>query len=370
MSYQLLTSTGDSHEIGPAHFHRMAGDARAEAEMVAEVFMGVRIGCANCHSHPLDRWTQDDYHGLAAIYAKLERGRIVKEGKRGAVINPRTQEDVIARIPGERNIPEARDPRIEFADWLTASENPYFARAMVNRFWSLMFGRGLVDPVDDLRDTNPASHPDLLNNLAEDWKTQGYRLRPMLREIALSQAYARAYVESSDSADRSKFFAIASQRPMSPEVFLDAICDATGVPSQFPGHPPGTRAIELLNMMESTGELETLGKCSRLGLCGESSKRELQLTAALSLVNGGLINQRISEPNGILQRRIADGKTNREILRELALRTHSILLEDKDLDRWETEFQEADSKERQRLLEDFFWSLLSNRQFRNGVPLR
>ncbi|MGN6544237.1 MAG: DUF1549 domain-containing protein, partial [Aureliella sp.] len=159
MATDLLTATGDAHAIGPANFGRMFGDARQQAELAGELLLGVRLGCANCHNHPLDRWTQDDYHGLAAIFARLERGRYVKWASRGAVTNPRTGEPAIPRIPGDRYLEPDSDHRADLARWLTEEGKHSFAKATVNRLWQAMFGRGLVEPTDDLRDTNPATHP-------------------------------------------------------------------------------------------------------------------------------------------------------------------------------------------------------------------
>src|SRR6476619_6992185 len=150
----LLTSTGDTHENGPANFALMVNDARGQAELVSRVFLGARMQCANCHNHPLDRWTQDDYHGLAAVFARLDRGREVKVTNRGGVTNPRSGEPAMPRIPGVRYLDAGVDGRDAFADWLISSDNSYFAKAIVNRLWKAMFGRGLVEPADDLRDTN------------------------------------------------------------------------------------------------------------------------------------------------------------------------------------------------------------------------
>src|SRR5690606_32718278 len=156
----LIESVGDTHQVGPAGFHRLAGDARLEGELVSETLMGVRLRCANCHSHPLDRWTQEDYHGLAAVFAPLERGQIVKLNPLAQVINPRTGYAAVAQIPGGRQLQANGETRARFAEWLTEKSNPYFRRAIVGRLWQVMMGRGLVEPVDDLRATNPPSHPE------------------------------------------------------------------------------------------------------------------------------------------------------------------------------------------------------------------
>ena len=151
MARELIVATGDSHEIGPANFYRTTKDPREQAEFVSELFMGSRLRCANCHNHPLDRWTQDDYHGLAAIFAKVDRGRTIAEKPGGETIHPRTLEPAVPSIPGIRNFQTEQTTinRKSFAEWLTDPSNPYFAKAIVNRLWKRMMGRGLVEPVDD-----------------------------------------------------------------------------------------------------------------------------------------------------------------------------------------------------------------------------
>ena len=174
--------------------------------------MGVRIGCANCHNHPLDRWTQDDYHGLAAIFARMDRGPIVRELPRGEVTHPRTGEPAVPRLPGGPALDPDGDPRRALADWLTDDENPYFARAAVNWLWAAMFGRGLVEPVDDMRATNPATHPELLDALAADFVAHGYDLRHTLRLIATSATYARGGATAENRRRRPVL--CASPRPV------------------------------------------------------------------------------------------------------------------------------------------------------------
>ena len=164
----VILATGNSHEVGPANFYRTVNSAGEQAEFMSELFMGARLRCANCHNHPLDKWTQDDYHGLAAIFAKIEaNGQVIKVKPSGEVIHPATREKAVPRIPGDRFLPtDVTDGRLELVDWLTGVGNPYFARAIVNRLWKAMMGRGLVEPVDDFRSTNPATHPELLTALS------------------------------------------------------------------------------------------------------------------------------------------------------------------------------------------------------------
>ena len=172
---ELLVSRGDAFQIGPANYYRAVPDARRQAEFTSELFMGTRLRCANCHNHPLDHWTQDDYHGLAAIFAKLDISQTVEINRTGTTIHPLSLEPAVAKIPAGLPVdPTALDPRQEFVKWLTHDDNPYFAQAIANRLWKQMMGRGLVEPVDDFRSTNPATHPLLMKALAEQFVASEY----------------------------------------------------------------------------------------------------------------------------------------------------------------------------------------------------
>ncbi|MEM6691851.1 MAG: DUF1549 domain-containing protein [Planctomycetota bacterium] len=192
IAWDLVTASGDTRQVGPANFYRTTKGPDEQAEFFSEFFMGSRLRCANCHNHPLDRWTQDDYHGLAAIFAKVELGQVISDKPSGRVIHPVTMEEAQAKIPGETELPTQPSLRIGLASWLTDEGNPYLSRVFVNRLWSHMMGRGLVEPVDDFRATNPATHPQLLDQLARDFAAHDFSLRHTLRSIALSDAYARS----------------------------------------------------------------------------------------------------------------------------------------------------------------------------------
>ena len=172
------------------------------------------------------RWTQDDYHGLAAIFAKIEGAQVVRLKPTGSVIHPRTLEAARGRIPGEYFLAEdVHDGREELALWLTSPENPYFAKAIVNRWWQRLMGRGLVEPVDDFRATNPATHPALLDKLADDFVAQGYNLRHTLKLIVSTQAYARSADANPDNKTDDRFYSHATRASLEAEVLADAISD-------------------------------------------------------------------------------------------------------------------------------------------------
>lgn len=358
----LLTSTGDTHTIGPANFARLSGDARGQAELVGRAFMGARLQCANCHNHPLDRWTQDDYHGLAAVFARVERGRVVKVGARGAVTNLRTGEPAIPRIPGTANLDGAADPMVSFADWLTQKDNPHFARAQVNRLWRAMFGRGLVEPVDDMRATNPATHPKLLDRLAADFVRHGYDVRHTLRLIALSRAYGRVEQAVSGNEADDRYYARSYRRPLEPEVLADAIVAVTGVPETYAGLPAGTRAITLYDPLTPAPALDVLGRCSRAVNCEENAAGG-GLPAKLHMINGALLNAKIADKDGRLTKQLAAGKSDREIVSEFYLLGFGRPPTEKELTNWLTRIEKAGRAGRRECLEDFVWSLLNSREF-------
>ncbi|MCH8829495.1 MAG: DUF1553 domain-containing protein [Planctomycetes bacterium] len=376
---ELLTALGDSHVVGPANFYRVAAGPRMQAEFVSELFLGVRLRCANCHNHPLDSWTQDDYHGFAAVFARIQRGRTVRLGTRGSVTHPRTGEPAIPRIPGVRFLTSPKDRadgRQAFADWLTHKNNPFFARAAVNRLWKAMMGRGLVEPVDDLRATNPATHPELLKRLAADFIENGYSLRHTLRRIARSSTYRRSRrpVAGRKVAGRktggvgnaadNRYYSRAIRRRLQAEVLADAIADVTGVSEKYGNQPAGTRAVTLFDPRIPSVSLDILGRCDRSGSCETGSAATGGLSQKLHLMNGALINRKITDPKGRLPRLIAAGRSDAEIVNELYRRA---LCRGPTTPEWTVINRQLakakDKTERRQILEDFLWSLLSSREF-------
>lgn len=363
---ELLTATGDSHVVGPANFARMVPDARGHAELVGRFFLGMRLGCANCHNHPLDRWTQDDYHGLAAIFARLERGREVRWAARGAVTNLRTNEPAVPRLPGTRDLAPDGDHRARLADWVLADDRRYFARSLVNRLWQAMFGRGLVEPVDDLRATNPATHPELLDRLADDFLQNGYRLERPLRRIALSETYGRAGTPLSENVVEDRFYARAYRRPLPPEVLADAIAHVTGVTDEYPGMPPGSPAVTLVDPLRPALSLDILGRCNRVAGCDDDVSADRGLPTQLHLLNGTLINAKLSSEEGRLAQRIAAGATDQEMIDEFFRRGLGRAPTSSEAEWWAERVQSDDRRERRHRLEDFVWSLLNSRDFQEN----
>ena len=361
----VILATGDSHEIGPANFYRTVNGPREQAEFMSELFMGTRLRCANCHNHPLDKWTQDDYHGLAAIFAKIEGDQIVKVKPSGEVIHPATREKAVPRIPGDRFLPaDVADGRVELADWLTGSDNPYFAKAIVNRLWRAMMGRGLVEPVDDFRSTNPATHPELLTTLADDFVAHGYDLRRTLRRIALSAAYARSANTLPQNTTDDRFYSHALPKPLAPEVLADAISDVLGVPDTYGNEPEGTRAVSLFDPNTESDALDILGRCGRETSCENSTAAIDGLQRKLHLFNGDLLNARIGVPDSRLDRLMSIGRSPMEIVNEFYLAALSRHPTDTEQQFWKQHIDVKTSANSQRaILEDIVWSLLTCNEF-------
>ena len=363
-SRALITAEGDSHERGEAGFHRMTATPREQAEYVSEVFLSTRLKCANCHDHPLDHWTQDDYHGLAAVFAAIDRGRVVRFTGRGDVTHPRTGKPAVQRIPGERFLEAGDDGRKEFARWLTRPGNAYFARAIVNRLWKALMGRALVEPVDDLRSTNPATHPGLLEHLARDFVENGHDIRHTLRLIAGSAAFARGPATNGLQAGDDRFHSRALVTPMDAEVLADAIAGVTGIAEVYGEYPAGTRAITLPDPLIPSESLDVLGRCARQASCAGKILAGTGLATRLHLLNGPFINRRISSEGGRLARLIASGRSDEEIFEEFYVRALGRYPGKSERGFWREQLQAAGKGEgRRQALEDFVWSLLSCREF-------
>ena len=371
---ELMLTTGDSHEAGAANFSRLAADPRAHAELISEVFLGVRIGCANCHNHPLDRWTQDDYHGMAGILSGRTRTRQVSFVGDGQVTNLRTKEPAIPKLPGSdflqvQSDEQSAQQNIEhLTDWILDESEPKFARYLANRLWASMMGRGLVEPIDDFRETNPASHPQLLERLAKLLIDSDYQPAVVLRAIALSDVYARTAVDTKDQGTDPSFFSAHISKPLAPEVLYDAIGDGLGaISNENPVQTttPRQRAIEWLDPTVPSAALDLLGRCSKPTGCklkADGNAASLSLTQQLHWINGPLVNQAIESPGGFLHRELEQGTSNREILARMSLR---LLTKDPSLEqiqRWSEQIP-SDSRERKAWFEDWTWSLLSSPRF-------
>ena len=363
MAREILTATGDAREVGPAGFYLLASDPRDLAEHASRMFLGTQIACARCHSHPAARWTRDDYHAFAAYFARVERdGDLVRAGSQGEVEDPRTGLPVAPRPLGPPAVgaPEpGADRRVALAAWVTSPANPLFARALVNRVWKLLLGHGLVEPADDLRETNPPSIPALLDALARDFTASGHDLRRLVRTIALSRTYQLTCRATEQNRLDERLFSHASAKPLAGEVLLDALSQASGVAEPFPGFPAGTRAVELPGAGVPSRALDILGRCSRERSCESAARAAGGIAQALDLINGSTINAKLG---GGVVAAIAEKKlTDREAVAELYLRCLGRFPDDEERAQWEPLLARA--TDRGEALEDLLWAILNSREF-------
>jgi hypothetical protein len=360
----LITSSGDTHQIGAANFYRTSDNARLQAEFVSQSLMGVQLRCANCHDHPFDRWTQDDYHGLSAVFATVGKGRVISIDGKGEVINPRTGEPAITKIPDVELKANQKVDLDNLAEWLTREDNAFFAKAATNRIWSNFFGRGLVDPIDDIRSTNPATHPQLLDDLAKDFQRSSYDFRHTIRLICNSAAYQRSSQTLPGNKTDDRFYSRMPMADLSPEVLADAISNVTSVSEAYNNHPEGTKAIQLHKPGIKSAMLETLGRCTDEKTCEVGLVLAGGISRQLQLINGDLLNRRISDSAGRLHQLALSGKPDKEIVAELYLRCFSRKPNESENSFWMEQLsQSRNEKSRMKVLEDFSWSLLTCREF-------
>jgi len=358
---ELLTAQGDSARYGPANFHKSSTDPRDMGEFVSRSLLGTRLACARCHNHPFDRWTTDDYHHFAAYFARtgFENQRLIQRPF-GEVLHPKTGKEMRPRpLGGRQELTErAGDRRLALADWLAAPENPLFARAMANRVWKELMGRGLVEPVDDLRPTNPPLNPALLDALAADFVQQGYDLRKLIRTIISSRTYQLSSQANEINRLDDRFFSRAYLKPLTAQVLADAIVEATGMPDEFAGYSPGTRAVSLIDSQVPSYTVDVFGRCPRSASCQSPEQFGGGLSQALHLVNGTVVNAKTDKA---VNRLLAEGKPERTMIEELYLSTLSRRPNARELTHWENLLAKDESK--REVLEDLLWALLNSREF-------
>jgi Protein of unknown function (DUF1553)/Protein of unknown function (DUF1549) len=328
---EILTSRGNPIHAPSANFYRIARTPEDAAESAAQLFLGVRIQCAKCHNHPFEAMTQRDYYGLAAFFARVQlKGQrfglddeLVLVADQGEVTDPVRHNVQLPYAFGKAF--EIVDPELDrrryLADWLIAADNRFFARAIANRVWAHLVGRGIVEPVDDFRESNPPSNSDLLDALAAAFVRGGHRIKPLIRQIMNSATYQLsappAACASPYGADPERYFTSAEVKILTAEQILDAICSATGVPERFPGYPPGTRAIEIAEGEIPNQFLRAFTKPVRNDACDCARESEPSLNEVIHLLNNADILAKIKSPENRLARALKAGKSVTEMV-ELA----------------------------------------------------
>jgi hypothetical protein len=374
MVREIITSEGSTFKEGPANFYLTARTPADWSETVAQLFLGVRMQCARCHHHPFEKWSQDDYYGMTAFFARLgtkssqEFGLFTRETvvylkptgevshpRKGGLVKPHPLDGPVMDDPFDR--------RRKLAEWITAPANPFFARNMVNRFWAYTMGRGLIEPIDDLRETNPASIPELLDALAQDFVKNKYDLKKLLRAIFRSRAYQLASTaEAGNRADAANvYYTRYTRKRLTAEQLADALDFATGTREKYPGLPLGTRAIQLPDTKVRSFLLDVFGRPARQITCECERTTQPNIAQALHLLNGDFLERKIESPTGRIAELVNSKKSRAEIIDELYLATLSRLPRREEVEKAKEWF--ARSPSLREAAQDLLWVLLNRREF-------
>ena len=368
---ELLTATGSTFSNPAANFYRTSKDMNDCVETISQVFLGARLQCAKCHNHPFERWTQDNYYGMAAFFNRVQRKNTKRANEMfifvsqsGEVTQPRTQQQMKPWVPGQGDIenPNEFDRRLDFAKWLTEPDNPFFAKIEVNRIWSQVFGSGIVEPADDFRDTNPPSNALLLDQLAQDFVDNGYDRKKILATILKSRTYQTSYQPNDFNEDDTKYFSHYQPRLLSAEQLLDAICHVTQVAESFGGLPAGTKATHLPAPDLVNNEfLKIFGQPERQTVCACERTNESNLSMAIQFFNGPLIYGKLKDESNSFRKSMTDGKSNTEIITLLYNLAVCRNPSDTEL---KASLEHIESKEdRVEALEDICWAILNTNEF-------
>jgi hypothetical protein len=365
---ELLTASGGTFKNPPSNYYQTETETLKTAENIAQVFMGIRVQCAQCHNHPFDRWTMNDYYGFAAFFSRI--GRKTGEDPRETIVFARDDGEVNhpvnkrAMAPkflgGEQPDCRDHDRRAVLAKWLASPENPFFARNLVNMIWAHFMGKGIVEPVDDVRASNPASNPELLDALAQKFTGQNFDFKKLVREICRSRTYQLSSQANETNAGDTRDFSHAPIRRLRAEVLNDIISQVTETKDKFQGLPRGAHAVEIADGAVSTYFLTTFGRASRETCAASEVKTDPTLSQALQLLNGDVTQNKIKN-GGVVARLLKEGKTPNQVIENLYLRCFSRKPTDTELAKLD-EFLK-DEKNKEQVLNDLFWSLLNSKEF-------
>lgn len=372
MVRELMTASGSNLENGASNFYLLHQDPLDMAETTTVAFLGLNINCARCHNHPLEKWSNDQYYAMANLFSRV---RVKQDaGGKSSVVYADVSGDLIQPLTGKPRPPtpldgtplaldDPKDRRVHLAAWLTSPTNPYFARSITNRVWANFFGRGLVEPVDDLRLTNPPSNPELLNAAAKHLVEQKFQLKSLMRVILQSAAYQRSSMPLAANELDDRFYSRYYPKRLMAEVLLDATSGVTAQPSKFPGFPDGYRALQLPSSSAASYFLSTFGRPDRLVTCACERSDQPTMVQVLHITNGETINTKLAAKDNALGKALAAGKTDAEVLDQLFLQALSRLPTAAEKDRVVKELAAAQGDDKRKAWEDVYWSVLSSKEF-------
>lgn len=368
---QLLTGSGSTLTNPPANFYRTATDMNECVETISQVFLGARLQCAKCHNHPFERWTQDNYYGMGAFFQRVQRKKTQRPGEvfvwtasAGEVTQPRTGEISKPWLPVDGNVAVAEDAdrRAAFAQWLTKPSNPYFARIEANRIWSQLFARGIVDPIDDFRDSNPPTNSELLDALTKDFVEHHFDRKHLLETILNSRTYQTSFQTNSFNAKDKLYFSHQEPRLLTAEQLLDALNQLTGTNQSFGNLPAGTRATQLpAPDVAKLDFLKVFGQPERSTVCACERSEDTNLGMAIELFNGSLVYEKLRNPNNRFRSLLAQGKSVEDAIRDLYMAGLSRMPNEREL---AAALSHCNTRgDALAGLEDVCWALLNTDEF-------
>lgn len=371
---ELLTSVGSTFQAPAANFYRVNDDPKLAMETTTQLFLGVRMVCAQCHDHPFEKWTQNQYFQLAAFFAAVgmkpgfdsDEQIVYLKREDADFLHPKTNKPVepeyllaSAEMPP---IGAFGDSRAALANWLTSEKNPYFAKAIANRVWSYFFGRGIIEPVDDIRGSNPPVNPALLDALEQDFVANGFDLQHLIRTIVGSRTYQASIATNAwNEADEINFSHFQPRR-LPAESLLDAMTIATGARPDIPEVPEDFSAQQLPDPhVDANGFLNMFGRPERESPCECERRNDLSLPLAMSLVNGPTLADAVAHPEGRIAKAILAGRTDRELVEELYLASLGRFPTPAELDEAVTYLNSAPG--RSAPAQDILWALVNSNSF-------
>jgi hypothetical protein len=366
---EVVTAEGPLGEVGPASFYKAVAKPGEAASTLSQVFLGVRIACAECHHHPFDRWGQADYYGMQAFFAPVAvrggpRDEVLSASGTAEAKHPRTGETIPAHalgVPPAQDAPKG-DRRPTLADWMTSPDNPYFARNLANRTWAHFLGRGLVEPVDDVRATNPPTNPELLDALAKHLVESKYDVKQLIRAITASRVYQLSSKPNTTNERDGQNYSRVLFKRIDAEVLLDMVCQTTGVPEKFSGVPAGARAIQLWDSQVRHYFLKLFGRPVRASACECERVREPGVAQVLHFLNSPEIHAKLAHDGGTVARLVKEKTDDAALAEELYLTFYSRYPTEKEK-KVAVEYLKKNGDKRREAAEDLAWSLMNTLEF-------
>jgi hypothetical protein len=380
----LLTAQGSCYENPAVNYLRVLREPGKMTEDISQTFLGTRFNCNKCHDHPFERWTQNQYYEFGAFFAQvaIKKGTLGRENFRnnnsdtslqiaeeilyrnyngGEVKHLKTDLVMAPKVPfgAAREMGAGEDRRAAFVDWLTSKDNPLFAKSMANRVWSYFFGRGIIEPVDDIRASNPAVNPELLDALTEQFVQSGFDLKKLMRTICRSRAYQLSIVPNKWNEDDRVNFSHALPRRLTAEQLYDAVHVATGVRPNFNGMPQGMRAVEVPDGNVAGNDfLALFGRPKRLSACECERTSNITLSHALNMINGVTIGDAITSPKNNIAKLVETQKDDKKLVEEIYLSCLNRLPTEKEI-----AAIDLDMAPRLEVAQDLTWALINSPAF-------